>query len=283
MEANAEIDRNQAAATREWWQTSITDIQPGIIRLRGYPVEDLIGRVSFVEMAWLMLRGELPDQNRAKLLEAALVASVDHGPHAPSIAIARMAATCGIGINGAIASAVNALGDVHGGAGQQAMELYAAVEAATRDGLSIRDAVAQVLEEHVVVAGRHVPGFGHRFHPIDPRAPRLLALVEQARRANVVEGRIASIAMAVEDWLADHKGGRRLPMNVDGVTAVVYAELGFPPVLGRALFVLSRSIGIMSHAWEQMQEGRRIKGPIPPTVPHAYVGPLPRGLEDGVE
>ena len=31
------------------------------------------------------------------------------------IQIARMAATCGIGINGAIASGVNVLGDVHGG------------------------------------------------------------------------------------------------------------------------------------------------------------------------
>jgi len=57
----------------------------------------------------LMLRGELPDREQAKLLEAALVASVDHGPQAPSISIARMATTCGLPVNGAMASAINVL------------------------------------------------------------------------------------------------------------------------------------------------------------------------------
>src|ERR1700751_6239786 len=71
-----------------------------------------------------MPRGELPDPAAAKLLEAALVAAVDHGPQAPSIAAARMAITCGVGINNAMASAINMLGDVHGGAGEQCVTLY---------------------------------------------------------------------------------------------------------------------------------------------------------------
>ena len=70
-----------------WWDTSIIDIHPGQIDIRGYPVEQLIGRVRFPEMIWLMLRGELPAPDQAELLEAALVPGVDHGPHAPSIAI----------------------------------------------------------------------------------------------------------------------------------------------------------------------------------------------------
>ena len=78
-------------------------------------------------MVWLMLRGEVPSREQAKLLEAALVAAVDHGPQAPSIAISRMAVTCGLPINGAMASAINALDDIHGGAGQQCMELYQSI------------------------------------------------------------------------------------------------------------------------------------------------------------
>ena len=73
-----------------WWDTSIIDIHPGKIAIRGYPIEQLIGRVRFPEMIWLMLRGELPSAAQAELLEAALVPGVDHGPHAPSIAISRM-------------------------------------------------------------------------------------------------------------------------------------------------------------------------------------------------
>ena len=102
-----------------WWSTSIIDIRPGEIVIRGYPIQELIGALSFAQMVWLMLRGEVPASAQAKLLEAALVAAVDHGPQAPSIAISRMAVTCGLPINGAMASAINALDDIHGGAGQQ--------------------------------------------------------------------------------------------------------------------------------------------------------------------
>jgi len=110
--------------TQDWWRTSIIDMSPGVIRYRGYPIEDLIRqRVSLAQMIWLMTRGELPSRVQAELLEAALMSAVDHGPQAPSIAIARMAATCGVGLNSAMASAVNVLGDVHGGAGEQAVEL----------------------------------------------------------------------------------------------------------------------------------------------------------------
>ena len=101
----------------EWWSTSIIDMKPGMIRFRGYAIEDLIGRAGFADMVFLLTRGELPRPEAAKLLEAALVAAVDHGPQAPSIAAARMAITCGVGVNNAMASAINMLGDVHGGAG----------------------------------------------------------------------------------------------------------------------------------------------------------------------
>ena len=97
-------------ACEDWWATSIIEMRPGVIRYRGYAIEDLIGRISFPAMIWLMLRGELPSEGEAELLGTALMAAVDHGPQAPSIAIARMAATCGVGINNAMASAINVLG-----------------------------------------------------------------------------------------------------------------------------------------------------------------------------
>jgi len=115
---------------RDWWRTEIIEMEPGMIRYRGYPIEQLIGAVSYPEMVWLLLRGELPSKEQGRLLEAALVSAVDHGPQAPSIGIARMAVTCGVGLNNAIASAVNTLGDVHGGAGEQAMALYDDVQQA---------------------------------------------------------------------------------------------------------------------------------------------------------
>ncbi|MDU8943040.1 citryl-CoA lyase [Ovoidimarina sediminis] len=249
----------------DWWRTSIIEMEPGVIRLRGRPIEDLIGSVTLPQMIWLMLRGDLPTAPQAGLLEAALVAAVDHGPQAPSIAAARMAVTCGLPLNNAMASAVNMLGDVHGGAGEQAVELYHAIDAAGGPG-----AAAGEIDRWQSERDRFVPGFGHRFHkPRDPRAPRLLSLVDAAAEEGTVTGRFAAIARTVEAELERRKG-RPVPMNIDGATAVIFAELGFAPPLARGLFCLSRSVGILAHAWEQMGQGGRNKGPTPPAYRWTY-------------
>jgi citrate synthase len=257
--------------SQDWWRTGIIDMRPGEIRYRGYPIEQLIGRVSFAQMIWLMLRGELPGAGQGELLDAALMAAVDHGPQAPSIAIARMAATCGVGLNNAMASAVNVLGDVHGGAGEQAVALYEDVAARIDAGCTMDDAVAAALQHYRDLHGKFVSGFGHRFHPVDPRAPRLLALVDEAAASGVVSGRYAAIARAVEHALAAGRS-KPIPMNIDGATAVIYAELGFPAPLARGLFCLSRSVGILAHAWEQTCQGGRNKGPIPREFLWTYDG-----------
>lgn len=263
----------------EYWRTDIIDIAPGSIRVRGYPIEQLIGKLSFPEMIWLMLRGELPSRQQASLLEAALVASVDHGPHAPSIAIARMAVSCGLPLNGAMASAVNTLDDIHGGAGQQAVELFHAVAARTEQEEPLEQAVATELDAFIAQHGKFIPGFGHRFHPVDPRAPRLLALVDAAQQAGSVNGRFAHIARAIENALRLRKG-KTIPLNIDGATAVIYAELGFAPPLARGIFCLSRSVGILAHAWEQSGRGERNKGPMPRQMPYRYSGHPARNLEE---
>lgn len=266
-------------AASAWWSTEIIDIQPGEIAVRGYPIQDLIGRLSFPQMIWLMLRGDLPGKEQSALLEAALVAAVDHGPHAPSIAISRMAVTCGVELNNAMASAINVLAGIHGGAGQQCMQIYADAARRQDAGESLEAAVDAALEAFVADNGKVIPGFGHRFHPVDPRAVKLLAMVDAAAAAGVVAGRYAAIGRRIEAVLTEKKG-KPIPMNIDGITAVIYAELGFAPELGRGLFILSRSVGILAHAWEQSQQGGRIKGPMPPSIPYTYAGPGRRDLPE---
>ena len=263
-----------------WWSTEIIDVRPGEIAIRGYPIQELIGRVRFPDMIWLMLRGELPSLAQSELLEAALVPGVDHGPHAPSIAIARMAVTCGLPVNGAMASAINMLDDVHGGAGQQCMELYREIDAEAGANGDLVRAATTVIERRQQAGDKIVPGFGHRFHPIDPRTAPLFALVAKAEAAGVVTGRFAAIGRAVEKAVETMKK-RHIPMNIDGITAVIFCELGFEPELGRGLFVLSRSVGILAHAWEQKKKGQRIMGPMPKEIPYRYTGPARRSLPRG--
>jgi len=251
----------------DWWTTSIIDMEPGRIDIRGQAIQDLIGNLSFAEMVWLMLRGKRPSPEQAGLLEAALVASVDHGPQAPSIAAARMAVTCGLGLNGAMGTAVHMLDDVHGGAGQQFVSLlYDLAEKSEQKGDNLADYLARYRQNVTL----YIPGFGHRFHkPVDPRAPRLMSLVKAAQDKGVVSGQYRDIAVQIEAVLAEMKG-KPVPMNIDGATAVIYAELGFAPELARGLFCLSRSVGAMAHGYEQIQQGGRNKGPTPPQYRWRY-------------
>jgi citrate synthase len=258
----------------DWWATAISDISPGVIRFHGYAIEDLIGSVSFPRMIWLMLRGELPSAAEAALLELTLVAAVDHGPQAPSIAAARMASSCGLDLNNAMATGVNLLGDVHGGAGQQCMQVLTELRSSVDAGTPAADAAAELVASYQARKA-YLPGFGHRVHPRDPRRDPLIGALERAVADGIVPGRHLEVALALEAAL---DGSKPVPMNIDGATAAVYCELGFAPELGRGLFVLSRSVGILAHAWEQRGEAVRIKGPVPRRILPTYTGPAPRTL-----
>lgn len=261
---------NDADAMRYWWRTSIIDMAPGRIAFRGHPIENLIGNVSFGQMIWLMTCGDLPSPEQAALLECALVAGVDHGPQAPSIAAARMAATCGVGLNNVMATGVNMLGDVHGGAGEQCAELYEEIAARIDAGDGLETAAREGIAGWRETYGKIISGFGHRFHkPVDPRAPRLMSLVREAAQAGTVSGRFADIGEAVQAEIGRQRGAP-IAMNIDGATAVIFCELGFPPPLSRGLFCLSRSVGVLAHGWEQMQQGGRNKGPMPPAYLPKY-------------
>lgn len=254
-----------------WWSTAIIEMEPGRIALRGHPIESLIGAVGFVDMIWLMVQGTLPNPAQRTVLEAALVAAVDHGPQAPSIAAARMSITCGIGLNNAMATGVNLLGDVHGGAGQQALLLYRTI-AERIASQSLVEATQSALADYRSVHGPYIPGFGHRFHkPEDPRAKPLMAILRAQGNDPEIDVIYAEIAETIQAELS-HGRSVGIAMNIDGATAALYGALGVSPELSRGLFCLSRSVGILAHAWEQKQQGGRNKGPTPPHYRWTYTG-----------
>jgi len=255
-----------------WWETAISDVRPGHIVLRGEPIERLIEMGSYASVVGLLVGNLRLSTGQAKLLEAALIAGVDHGVRAPSIAAARMAATCGIPLNCAVATGMNLLGDNHGGAGEQCMELLYEATAAAGSAASL-DAAAKRIIAARLGAGEKVPGFGHQLHKEkDPRRDPMLRLINAAVAAGDVSGSFVRAALLLETALASAKGPG-LGMNVDGVTAIVYCELGLPPAAAKGLFCLSRGVGIVAHALEEMQSGARIKGPLPPGDDVKYTGP----------
>ena len=157
-------------------------------------------------MIWLMVLGDRPNEAQSRLFEAALVSAVDHWPQAPSIAAARMAATCGVGLNNAMANGVNMLGDVHGGAGEQCAELYYDIAERMDAGATLADATQNGLDDWRATYGKIISGFGHRFHkPVDPRAPRLMEIVREAAGLGAVGGLYADIGEAVQANLSQKR------------------------------------------------------------------------------
>ena len=261
-----------------WWETAISRVEPNVIEIRGYPIDELIGRLTYTEMLALLVIGRRLSPGEVGLLDAALVAGVDHGPRAPSIAAARMAATCGVSFNSAVATGINMLGDHHGGAVEQFMELlHMLAEENPDDRPAMHETVRRTVADYRA-ANTPVPGYGHQLHDRDPRRARMLDLLGRADGDGTIGGRYLLIALAVEAALGEAVG-RELPLNVDGLSGIVYLELGFPAAVAKGLFSLSRGAGIVAHALEEHERGSLIKGPCPPGEDLVqYVGEPTRSL-----
>ena len=238
------------------WKTSITKIEPNNVSVRGYPVDKLMGNISFAQAIYLVLTGEMPSPEVGKLVDAIFVSSVDHGASPPSVLSARTVASTGSPLNAAIASGVLAISRYHGGAIEEGMRLFRTIaERMEKEHKSERETVRIVLTE-MRDEGKRASGFGHRIHSRDPRTQKLFDLAEDLK----ISGKHIQIARAVEKEL-ETTLGKSLPINVDGAIAAVLCELGIPPEIGNAFFIIARVPGLVAHIheeWTRMRPMRKI-------------------------
>lgn len=253
------------------WTSAITSVQPNEVRLRGFLIDELMGRVTFGQAVYLALKGELPSPEVGRLMDAMLVSSIDHGATPPSALAARTVASTGATLSASIAAGVLSINRYHGGAIEGCMQLL--LESIDRlDGSHPLVEVAAEMLAELKAQNKRAPGFGHRIHTDDPRTNRLLALADELG----VSGNGVAMARAFEEAL-EASLGRRLPLNVDGALAALLVDLDFPPELGNAFFIIARVTGLAAHTYEEMTSQRPMRR-IHPTD-HGYEGPEPRALE----
>jgi len=240
------------------WKTAITKVEPNHIHIRGYAIQDLIGKHSFGEVVYLLFKGEMPTPAQGKLIEAVLVATVDHSVFAPSACAARFVASGGVPIQSAVAAGLSALGDHHGGAIEQCQKLLEeGVRRMQAEGKSAEEMAETVLREHRghhqngVPTKKRIPGFGHPYHTADPRTLALFNLARELKQ----DGPHIQLAEAI-GAKSEVVMGRKLVVNTDAAQAAVLAELGFPWQLARGFFVISRAAGLSAHAYEEITRER---------------------------
>lgn len=264
------------APARGRWATGITSIEPNKILVRGYALDDLMGRVSFGDAIYLVLTGDLPSPSIGRLVEAMLVSFIDHGATPPSTMAARNAATTGASLRGAVAAGVLGFGRHHGGDALACRQLLDEGLALARQGQSMADAAAALVEKLVAANEIPPPGFGHRYHTIDPRATRLMQIAHELE----IDHHNTQLIRALDHALSRHPAlaGRPMPINVDGAIAAVCGDIGLPPEAADALLVISRVPGLAAHALEEQRRERPMRA-IDPTS-HRYDGPSGRKVPD---
>jgi len=245
-------------------RTGITRIEPGQIRIRGYDIVDLMEKRSFADVVYLVLKGELPSAAESKMMDAILTSSIDHGVTPPSSLAARTVISGGNPLNAAVAGGILTIGDTHGGAIEQCARILQ--EWAGKTGAPEKTAAALI--DDLSDRNRRMPGFGHRLHKIDPRTVKLF---EIADRLNFT-GRHQILARAIEACFV--ASGKALPINVDGAIAAVISDMGFDWRLGKGFFIISRTAGLIAHAFEELSREKPMRklG----ISDYEYDGPPPR-------
>lgn len=259
--------------TSEQWRTALTCIEPNKILVRGYPLDELMGRLTFGETIYLLFMGDVPSPGIGRLMEAMLVSFVDHGVTPPSTLAARNVATAGAGIRACVAAGLLGFGRHHGGDIETCMAFLDEGLEMVRGGASYREAAKRLLDGRQLLR-EPPPGFGHRFHTRDPRAARLFQMALELE----VEAEHIQMIRAVEIVLHEADGERPVPVNIDGAIAAVCGDLGIPPSVANALFLISRVPGLAAHA----EEERVRQAPMRQIDPrdHFYDGPSTRRLPE---
>lgn len=265
--------RGQKRANDEKWRTALTCIEPNKILVRGYPLDEMMGRLTFGESIYLLLMGEVPSPAIGSLMEAMLVSFIDHGATPPSTLAARNTATTGAPLRACVAAGVLGFGRYHGGDIESCMQFLDKGLERVRAGASFVDAARQIVEQ-CLTAGDTIPGFGHRFHTRDPRAARLFQMALELE----VEGDHVQMIRAVEMVLGAGASGAPLPVNIDGAFAAVCGDLGIPQGAANSLFVISRVPGIAAQAREERERQQPMRQIDPKD--HLYDGPSERRLPD---
>jgi citryl-CoA lyase len=232
---------------KEDWTTAVGEVAHGVVNVRGYPINEIISKLTFADAVYLTIKGELPSTSERRVMDAALCSILEHGLYAPTTLAARVVASATPqSIIPAVAAGILTIGSITVSP-QHTAEVIGEVQRRTAAGVSM-DVAAESLVAEYVTRKERMPGLGHPLHPEgDPRADALGAIAKS-------EGHWSGLSesyMAVRNAYLS-RTGRSLPVNIDGMLGCVLTELGFRPVEMPGIAAISFMPGVVAHCVEEV-------------------------------
>ena len=250
------------------WTTAITRIEPNKVAVRGHDIASLMGKVSFGASVYLILTGKLPSEPVARLMDAILVSSIDHGATPPSALAARTVASTGASLSQSVAAGIMSINKHHGGAIEDGARYMSSLLAKAKETKRSIDDIAAEEIARIKSSGDRISGFGHRIHTKDPRTAKLFELAAAAGLSDSPTTHIGA-ARAIERAFAAI--GKPLPINVDGALGAILSDLGMDPRTFNGIFMIARTPGLVAHVIEEQTREKPMRRIDP--VNHAYDGP----------
>ncbi|MDY0166275.1 MAG: citrate/2-methylcitrate synthase [Thermoguttaceae bacterium] len=275
------------------WQSAISYKTRERIVIRGYDVNELTGNISFAEMLHLVWKGELPQPNVAKMIDALLVCFAEHAM-SPSSASARMVMSGAGYIMPALAGGVLSIGYTHVDAHEAAATWIAAVDLMKEKNWTMEEA-ADFLAQGIRNKDKDdafvrrfgdrkvIPGWHHPQHLRDLRSPRIIEVAERLGVAGDHVKFIVALENATEKYW-----GRRVYMNVAGAISATLVDMGFNPDECLAFCAIARSVSVTAHCVEEKTREKGWRASSRSTItqpldlslqkPDYYDGPADRSL-----
>ncbi len=236
------------------------DGDAGVLLYRGYPIEQLAVHCDFLEVCYLLLNGELPNQKQKEEFVNVVthhtmvheqLARLYTGFRRDSHPMAVM-----VGVVGALSAFYHDSLDI-------------GMFAVPTEEYKINPVLVRALDRIFILHADHeqnaststknsgvkLMGFGHRVYKnYDPRAKLMReTCYEVLEELGLHDDRIFKLAMALEKIALedDYFVSRKLYPNVDFYSGIVQRALGIPVSMFTCIFSLARTVGWIAQ-WQEM-------------------------------
>jgi citrate synthase len=207
---------------------------------------ELLGSLTFTEMTYFVITGMFPTRAQTAVVDACLVALMEHGLTPSSIATRLTYSSAPEAMQAAIAAGILGVGSVFVGT----VEECAALLERMLGGKGGPEAEADTITREHRAARRAIPGFGHPLHK--PDDPRTRCIFRVAEDGGIAGSHVA--ALRVLGRAIDEAYGKHITINATGAVAAALADAGVPVGVMRGFAILARCAGLVAHAYEEQRQ-----------------------------